>query len=465
MDWAWIVPLTTTKYTQKDLKPITCNLTPTNIKAMEKFKQLRNIFKGDSIIWMIFFLLCITSVLEVYSSSSILGYKTGNYWYAALYHTLLLGVGLVAMVCVLNVPCRYFKVMTPLMVPFSWILLVLVYLIGTKENDAARWIKLFGIIPLQPSEIAKGTMVLATAHILSQLQTPDGAHPKAFKYVCITAGILIALVFPENFSTAALMGVVVFIMMIIGRVPMRQIGYLCTAVAVVAVAAVMLVFVLGKSKDQLVQDNKAQERQYTEVVTKGTQTEQKATPKRKGVLHRLDLWKDRVEDFLDNKYVAPKEYDLDKNGQVGHANIAISSCNIVGKGPGNSEQRDFLPLAFSDFIYAIIFEELGWFGAAFVAMLYISLLFRTGYIAGQCENTFPAYLAMGLALMIVVQALFNMCVAVGLAPVTGQPLPLISKGGTSSIINCIYIGVILSVSRTAKKRSDRATVMAKAQKA
>ncbi len=420
---------------------------------MDKFKQLRNVFKGDSIIWMIFFLLCIISVVEVYSSSSTLGYKTGNYWFAAFYHTILLGVGLVAMVCVLNVPCRYFKVMTPLLVPVSVILLILVYVIGTKENDAARWIKLFGVIPLQPSEIAKGTMVLATAHILSQLQTPHGAHPKAFKYVCITSGVLILLVLPENFSTAALMGVVVFIMMIIGRVPMRQIGYLCTAMAMLVLAGVMFVFVFGKSKDQLAQENKVQGRQYTEVMVKDSQKEEAAMPKRGGVLHRLDLWKDRVEDFLDHRYVAPKDFDLDKNGQVGHANIAISSSDFFGRGPGNSVQRDFLPLAFSDFIYAIIFEELGWIGAAFVALLYISLLFRTGYIARQCENTFPAYLAMGLALMIVVQALFNMCVAVGLAPVTGQPLPLISKGGTSSIINCVYIGVILSISRTAKHRN------------
>lgn len=419
---------------------------------MDKIKQLKNIFKGDNIIWNIFFFLCIISIVEVYSSSSILGYKTGNYWYAAFYHTALLAVGLVAMVCVLNVPCRYFKVMTPLMVPLSVLLLILVYLIGTKENDAARWIKLFGIIPLQPSEIAKGTMVLATAHILSQLQTPEGAHPKAFKYVCLTAGTLILLVLPENFSTAALMGVVVFLMMIIGRVPMKQIGYLCSGVAVVALSVVMLVLTLGKSKEQLAHETMQKDRQYTEVVAKDAGKEEIAVPKRGGLLHRFDLWKDRVDNFLNDEYVPPKEYDLDKNGQVGHANIAIASSHFLGVGPGNSVQRDFLPLAFSDFIYAIIFEELGWVGAAVVALLYISLLFRTGVIARQCENTFPAYLAMGLALMIVVQALFNMCVAVGLAPVTGQPLPLISKGGTSSIINCVYIGVILSISRTAKKR-------------
>ena len=433
---------------------------------MDKFKRLQNIFKGDRIIWIIFFLLCVISVLEVYSSSSILGYKSGNYWWAAFYHSVLLLVGLFFMVCVLNVPCRYFKVMTPILVPFSVVLLLLVYIIGTKENDAARWIKLFGIIPLQPSEIAKGTMVLATAHILSQLQTPSGAHPRAFKYVMFTAGTLIVLVFPENFSTAALMGVVVFLMMIIGRVPLKQLGYLCSAVAILAVVAVMLVWAVGKSKNELTHQSAANQQQMTEVVESSTPNhsvdvvkdakaeKEPEAEKRGGVLHRLDLWKQRIDDFLNEEEVPPHEYDLDKNGQVGHANIAIATSHFTGVGPGNSVQRDFLPLAFSDFIYAIIFEELGWLGAAFVALLYIMLLFRTGYIARRCENTFPAYLAMGLALLIVVQAMFNMCVAVGLAPVTGQPLPLISKGGTSSIINCIYIGVILSISRTAKKREE-----------
>ena len=143
--------------------------------------------------------------------------------------------------------------------------------------------------------------------------------------------------------------------------------------------------------------------------------------------------------------------DLDKDAQTSYANIAIASSNFIGKGPGNSEERDFLPQAYSDYIYAIIIEETGLFGAFFVAMLYVILLYRVGIIANRCENNFPAFLVMGLGLMIVIQALFNMCVAVGLVPVTGQPLPLISRGGTSTVINCVYIGMILSVSRTAKK--------------
>jgi cell division protein FtsW len=158
---------------------------------------------------------------------------------------------------------------------------------------------------------------------------------------------------------------------------------------------------------------------------------------------------------LNKKDIAPDEYDLDKDAQVAHANIAIVSSNIIGKGPGQSVERDFMSQAFSDFIFAIVIEELGIFGASFVVLLYIVLLYRTARIASRCENNFPAFLAMGLALLLVVQASFNMLVAVGIAPVTGQPLPLISKGGTSTIINCAYIGVILSVSRSAKKREPK----------
>lgn len=433
---------------------------------MEQLKQLNNIFKGDKIIWMIFFLLCIISVVEVYSSSSILGYKTGNYWYAAFYHTFLLLVGLACMVMVLNVPCRFFKVVTPVLVPLSFFLLIAVLFFGTKANDAARWIKI-GFIPLQPSEIAKGAMVLATAHILSQLQTPTGANPKATRYILYTAVFLIVPIFPENFSTAALLSAVVFMMMVIGRVPMKHIGYIISGAVFIVVVVLIMILSFGESKKAETLDENG--KQLTEMVEGKQQkvvVEDASASRRPAFLHRFDLWRQRIDKFLDKEYVEPKHYDLDKNGQVGHANIAIARSNFIGRGPGNSEQRDFLPLAFSDFIYAIIFEELGWLGAAFVALLYISLLFRTGYIARRCQNNFPAYLAIGLALLMVTQALFNMCVAVGLAPVTGQPLPLISKGGTSSIINCVYIGVILSISRTAKVRSEAAdsTVEVKSKK-
>lgn len=170
-------------------------------------------------------------------------------------------------------------------------------------------------------------------------------------------------------------------------------------------------------------------------------------------LHRVYTWKQRI-DRHSSDVVPPDSFDLDKNAQRAHANIAIASCNVVGKMPGNSVERDFLSQAFSDFIYAIIIEEMGLWGAVLVVFLYIVLLFRAGRIASRCERSFPAFLAMGLALLLVTQAVLNMLVAVGLLPVTGQTLPLISRGGTSTIINSIYIGMILSVSRYARKTNE-----------
>ena len=159
--------------------------------------------------------------------------------------------------------------------------------------------------------------------------------------------------------------------------------------------------------------------------------------------------------FNSKKILLSISFCSDKQSkQVAHANIAIASSNVVGKGPGNSVERDFLSQAFSDFIYAIIIEEMGIWGAFGVCLLYIILLFRTATIANRCANAFPALLIMGIALLLVTQAFFNMMVAVGLVPVTGQPLPLISRGGTSTIMNCVYIGIILSVSYTAKKKDD-----------
>ena len=407
-------------------------------------KTLSNIFKGDKVIWMIFFFLCIISVVEVFSASSGLTYKSGSYFSPLIKHLGILLMGIFCMVITLNIKCKYFKILTPFMLVISFITLIWVFFAGQSTNGAQRWVSFIGI-QFQPSEIAKGTLVLATAQILSALQTDHGADKNAFKFIIIVCAFIVPLIGLENLSTAALLCLVILLMMVIGRVPMRQLGKLMgvtLALILVILAGVML---LGTDRG--------------DVETSKNMTEQVAQQKKdEGLLgkifHRADTWKSRIDKFTSSKEVTPAEVDLDTDAQVAHANIAIASSNVVGKGPGNSVERDFLSQAFSDFIYAIIIEELGVEGAVAVAVLYIMLLFRTGRIASRCENNFPALLAMGLALLLVTQALFNMCVAVGLAPVTGQPLPLISKGGTSTMINCIYVGVILSVSRSAKKKGE-----------
>ncbi|EHO73140.1 FtsW/RodA/SpoVE family cell cycle protein [Segatella maculosa] len=406
-------------------------------------KTLSNIFKGDKVVWMIFFFLCIISVVEVFSASSELTYKGGSYFSPLIKHIGILFLGICCMIVTLNIQCKYFKAVTPFMLPISFISLIWVLFAGQATNGAQRWVSFVGI-QFQPSEIAKGTLVLATAQILSAMQTDHGADQRAFKFILIVCGFIIPLIGMENLSTAALLCVVIFLLMVIGRVPMRQLGKLVGITASFMLVVFAGIMLIGKDNTQENTDKKL--------------TEQVKDDREEGALgkifHRADTWKSRIDKFASPKEPTPEEVDLDKDAQVAHANIAIASANVVGKGPGNSVERDFLSQAFSDFIYAIIIEELGIEGAVAVAVLYIMLLFRTGRIASRCENNFPALLAMGLALLLVSQALFNMCVAVGLVPVTGQPLPLISKGGTSSMINCIYVGVILSVSRSAKKKGE-----------
>ena len=408
-------------------------------------KTLGNIFKGDKVVWMVFFFLCLISVIEVYSASSGLTYKGGNYWAPILKHTAILIVGIFAMVVTLNIKCKYFKIVTPFLLIFSIFSLLAVLITGHSTNGAQRWISIVGI-QFQPSEIAKGAMILATAQILSAMQTEKGADKNAFKYILIVCLFTVPLIMLENLSTAILLCVVIFFMMLIGRVPAKQLGKLLGIVMLCVILMLAFVMLLGTDKSQ---------ENTNKVMTEQAISKQKQeTGAMEKIFHRADTWKSRINKFVNGKEISPNEVDLDKDAQVAHANIAIASSSVIGKGPGNSVERDFLSQAFSDFIYAIIIEEMGILGAFFVAMLYIILLFRTGRIANRCENNFPAFLAMGLALLLVTQALFNMCVAVGLAPVTGQPLPLISKGGTSTIINCVYMGAILSVSRTAKKKTE-----------
>ena len=374
-------------------------------------KKIGNIFKGDKVIWMVFFFLCMISIVEVFSASSGLTYKSQNYVGPIAYHTFTIFLGVLAVIATLNVPCRYFKLLTPFLLLISGLMLLIVMLGGGEStNDASRWIRL-GPFTIQPSEIAKGTIVLTVPQILAAMQRENGADRKAFKYIlwftipaCLAIGV-------ENLSTAALLFGVVFLMMFIGLVPMRQLGKLLAIIAFLGIFAISTVMIVGHDRSE---EDESQQLTKTELLEKS-----KKKSKLEKMLHRADTWKSRILKFGKPK-PTPKEYDLDKDAQVAHANIAIVSSGIVGKGPGKSTERDFLAQAFSDFIFAIVIEDL----------------------------------AMGLGLLLVVQATFNMMVAVGLAPVTGQPLPLISKGGTSTIINCAYIGAILSVSRSAKMKSE-----------
>ena len=407
------------------------------------------IFQGDRVIWIIYFFLCMISLIEVYSAASTLSYKTGDFMAPLFKQAVFLAIGTVVILLVHNIPCRFFKIVPVIGWPVIVLILLFTLFFGVKENGGTRWLSFLGF-QFQPSELAKGVVITTTALILGAMQKENGADKKAIKYIMIATIPICALIVTENLSTTAILFAVVCLMMFIGRVPMKQLFGLFLAIGL------FLVLLLGAAKfgpkEGFLYDN---------------------------VLHRFSTWEGRIESYFgiedadeegkDAKFDADnlagkevkvgdekneREFDMVKNAQVGHANIAIATSNFFGKMPGNSEERDFLSQAFSDFIYAIIIEELGLLGGGFVAFLYIVLLFRAGRIASRCERNFPAFLTMGLAILLVFQACINMMVAVGLFPVTGQPLPLISRGGSSMLITCAYIGMILSVSRYSRKNKE-----------
>lgn len=377
---------------------------------------------GDRVIWVVYFFLCIISLVEVFSAASTLSYHSGSFWDPLIKQALFLTAGTVVVLVIHKIPCRMFKAFPIFLYPASIALLLITIVSGAMTNAARRWYDFYGI-QFQPSELAKGALVITVALILSQMQREEGADRRAFKLILIATVPVCLLIFTENLSTACLLFGVIVLMMFIGRVPLVQLGKLFGVLFLGTALIIGAYFALGSDS---------------------------SVAKSIG-LHRLDTWVSRIESHSEEAETDPAKFDIDAKAQEAHANIAIATSGGIGKMPGNSVERDFLSQAFSDFIYAIIIEEMGIAGAVIVAFLYIVLLFRAGRIASRCERNFPPLLAMGLTLLMVSQAVLNMMVAVGLFPITGQPLPLISRGGTSTIINCVYIGMILSVSRYARQ--------------
>lgn len=384
---------------------------------------LKHIIEGDKVIWAIFATFCIISLVEVYSAGSILVYKDGHFWRTLLSQATFLIIGAAVVWFVHRIPFRFFRIIPLIGYPFAVIFLVWTLFGGETINGGARWLRIpFTPFTFQPSEMAKGVLVTTVALILTVNQEEKSANKNAFPFILILSGIVCGLILTQNFSTAAMLFGVVFLMMIIGRVPWKQLGML------VATG----VLVLGTAYSCI---------RFTDIDPHSAFYQTSLT-------QRIPTWKARLmTDDMNTSVPADSFVVTDHNRQEVHARIAIARSEGTGVLPGNSVERDFLAQADSDFIYAIIAEELGLAGAGVILLLYIILLIRAGKIAAACKRNFPSFLVMGLALLLVSQAMLNMMVAVGLFPVTGQTLPLISRGGTSTLITCVYIGMILSVSR------------------
>lgn len=373
---------------------------------------LAKYFKGDSVIWGIMVMLAIISMMVVYSSTGALSYKYqgGNTSYYMIKQGGYILIGFFIAFLLHNVHYKIFSRLSVILLPVAAILLLVTLFTGSVLNDASRWIRvpLIGLT-FQPSELAKYILVMFVARVLSHYQSEERPPREAFWRVIGAMAIICLPIISEDFSTAFLIGTICFAMMLVGRIPLLYLGGTGLGAIVVIGMIVLIAPHFPNVK----------------------------------AFHRVDLWMTRVNTHMGDEDTV----DGDKAYQATQAKIAVAAGGILGKGPGNSHQRDFLPHPYSDFIFAIILEEYGLVGGIFVLAFYLILLYRIGVIVKKASSTFPAFLAMGLGLALVLQAFFHMAVCVNLVPVTGQTLPLVSMGGTSLVLTCMALGVILSVSR------------------
>jgi cell division protein FtsW len=375
---------------------------------------LINAFKGDRSIWALVALFMIYSLLAVYSSSGGVAFTRheGNTAYFLRSQFFMLAFGLIIIIITHHLPYRIYSSLAGLFLIISIILLVLTLFIGVRINEATRWIVIPGTgFRLQTSDVAKVALVVYLARALSQYQNDLKSFMVVTKYIMLPVAIVCGLILSENLSTALMIFGICIIILFIGRVPVKfLLAYFGIAVAGIVLFALVLSIAAPES-------------------------------------NRVNVWKNRIEHFFTGKGTE------DDNYQSNQAKIAISTGGLFGKAPGKSTQRNMLPQSNSDFIFAIIIEEYGLiFGAIPLVLAYLILLFRGIAIAKKCETAFPAFLVLGLVIMIVMQAMLNMLVAVGLFPVTGQTLPMISWGRTSVLVMSFSIGAILSVSRVINAR-------------
>lgn len=383
---------------------------------------LKKYLKGDATLWIVFFLLCILSVIEMYSASSTLAYKAASHIGPVLRHVGFLIGGVLIAFFVHLIPYRFIRIFSYLGLLLSTVLLIFVLFRGHSENDAARWLVIGGV-QFQPSELAKLSVIIVAADLISRIRDNAKDEWIYFRNTIIMLIAVCGLILLENFSTAFILFAVVFIMMFIGRISLKYLG------SIAGILVISLVIGYGAVK----------------TIPEGSMPH---------MFKRAYTWVARIERHSDKESKAGKYVINDKNRQEKYGQIAIARGGIFGVMPGNSVERDYLPQAYSDFIYSIIVEEMGLIGGFFVIVLYLILLFRAGKIATNCSSVFPAILVIGLSLMIVIQTFINMSVATSLIPVTGQPLPLISRGGTSILITCIYFGIILGITRQIKTEEE-----------
>ncbi|MEQ8624811.1 MAG: FtsW/RodA/SpoVE family cell cycle protein [Vicingaceae bacterium] len=375
-------------------------------------QNIYNYIKGDRVIWAVVLLLAIFSVLVVYSSIVTLAYKyqDGNTEFYLFKHSIILFIGFLLMYFAHKLNYRYYSRISQIALLLAIPLLLFTLLTGASINDASRWL----MIPVinqtfQTSDLAKLALIMFLARMLSKKQDNIKDFNQAFVPIMIPVLIVCGLILPANFSTAAILFATCLVLMFIGRINM---AYIISLISIGVVCLIIFVAVVMNSN----------------------------------VSSRVGTWQNRIENFI--------EGDAKSNYQAEQSKIAIATGGVMGKGPGGSTQRNFLPQSYSDFIFATVIEEYGIVGGTFTLLLYLILLYRGILIAKKAPRTFGSLLAIGLSFSLVFQAMINMAVAVNLFPVTGQPLPMVSMGGTSIWFTCLAVGIILSVSRNTEQETE-----------
>ncbi len=368
--------------------------------------QFLKSIKGDRVIWMVVILLSVFSLLAVYSSTGTLAYKyrAGNTEYYVIKHFLILIFGFGLMYLAHLIKYTYYSKIFQIALYIAIPLLIITLIIGLNLNEARRALPLPFNLSFQTSDFAKLTLIMYLARLLTIKQENIKDFRDTFLPLMVPVLIVCGLILPYNLSTAAMLFATSVVLMFIGRVKMK---YILTMIGIGIIGLVFFILIIYAIPN----DTNA----------------------------RVETWKARLESFIGIG---------DKNEyQVKQAKIAIALGGVIGKFPGNSTQRNFLPHPYSDFIFAIIIEEYGLIGASFVVLLYLILFFRAVRIITKIPRKFGAFLTFGVSFSLIFQAMINMGVAVNLLPVTGQTLPLISMGGTSIWFTSISIGIILSVSK------------------
>lgn len=364
--------------------------------------------KGDRTIWIVVVILSLFSLLVVYSSSIALAYryKDGHTEYFLFKHALLtlLGLFLIYYIHKIKITTKELNIIGLVGFPISIILLIFTLMMGVKSGEASRWLEVPGLgITFQSSDVAKITLIIFIARGLAFYKNKLNEFKDVIYKIGLPTAIICFLILISNFSTAFLLAITIFYMLFISNVPFKILLKLIGILILLAIIFVSTIYFFPN------------------------------------ILPRGKTWKSRIENYFNKENKS--------NYQVEQAKIAISNGVLIGKGPGNSAQRSFLPQASSDFIYAIIIEEYGTLVGIFILMSFLVIFFRTIRIVQKSKSLFYSYVVAGLSFNMILQAIVNMAVAVNLLPVTGQPLPFISMGGTSLIFSSINIGIILNISR------------------